>query len=81
VSCSLHDAVELEGRGVPTVVLCTEVFMDSAAEHATAYGLPEARVVAVQHPLAAIAPQAVVERADAVVERIVAQLYAPSQVS
>jgi hypothetical protein len=31
-------------------------------------------VVAVQHPLAAIAPQAVVERADAVVERIVAQL-------
>jgi hypothetical protein len=70
----LHDAAELEERGIPTVVLCTEKFMDSAAAHAVAYGLPEARVVAVQHPLAAIAPPEVVARADAVVERIVAQL-------
>jgi len=54
VSCSVHDVVELEGRGIPAIVLCTEVFMDSAAEHAVAYGLPAARVVAVQHPLAAL---------------------------
>jgi hypothetical protein len=51
----MHDAVELEGRGIPTIVLCTEVFMDSAVAHAVAYGLPEAR-------------------ADAVTERIIAQL-------
>jgi hypothetical protein len=70
----MHDAVELEGRGIPTVVLCTEVFMDSAAAHAVAYGLPEARVVAVQHPLAAIAPQAVAARAEAVIAGIIAQL-------
>jgi hypothetical protein len=70
----MHDAVELEGRGIPTVVLCTEVFMDSAVAHAVAYGLPEARVVSVQHPLAAIAPQAVAARADAVIDRIIAQL-------
>ena len=74
MSCSVHDAVELEGRGIPTIVLCTEVFMDSAAEHAVAYGLPAARVMAVQHPLAAIAPQAVAARADAVIDRIIAQL-------
>jgi hypothetical protein len=31
-------------------------------------------VVAVQHPLAALAPEAVIQRADAVVERIIEQL-------
>jgi len=66
--------VELEARGVPTVTLCTEAFMDSAAAHARAYGRPEARVVAVQHPLAALTPEAVRQRADAVVERIITQL-------
>jgi hypothetical protein len=76
VSCSLHDAVELEGRGVPTVTLCTDSFLDSAAAHAQDYGQPTARVVAVQHPLAALAPQEVVARADAVVERIIARLIA-----
>jgi hypothetical protein len=48
--------------------------MDSAAAHARAYGRPDARVVAVQHPLAALVPEAVRQRADAVVERIIAQL-------
>ena len=48
--------------------------MDSAAAHARAYGRPDARVVAVQHPLAALAPEVVIKRADAVVERIIAQL-------
>ncbi len=76
MSCSLHDAVELEQRGIPTVTLCTEPFMDSAAAHARAYGRPEARVVAVQHPLAALTPEAVRQRADAVMERIVEQLIA-----
>jgi hypothetical protein len=70
----MHDAVELEDRGIPTVTLCTEVFMDSAAQHAIAYGLPEARVVAVQHPLAAISPQEVAARAEAVVDQVIARL-------
>lgn len=78
MSCSLHDAVELEACGIPTVILCTEVFLDSAAAHAVAYGLPQARVVAVQHPLAALAPQEVVARADAVVERVVGRLVGAS---
>jgi hypothetical protein len=33
--------------------------MDSAAAHAHAYGRLDAHVVAVQHPLAALAPEAV----------------------
>jgi hypothetical protein len=72
----LHDAVELETRGIPTVTLCTDAFLDSAAVHARAYGQPEARVVGVRHPLAAIAPEAIVQRADAVVEQIIERLLA-----
>ena len=66
--------MELEARGVPTVTLCTEAFIDSASAHARAYGRPDARVVAVQHPLAALVPEAVKQRADAVVEGIITQL-------
>ena len=47
--------------------------LDSAAAHARATDA-DARVVAVQHPLAALAPEAVMQRADAVVERIIEQL-------
>ena len=72
--CGLHDAVKLEVRGAPTVTLCTEAFMDSAAQAHASYGRPDARVVAVQHLLAALAPEAVLQRVDAVVERIIAQL-------
>jgi hypothetical protein len=61
-------------RGAPTVTLCTEAFMDSAAQAHASYGRPDARVVAVQHLLAALAPEAVLQRVDAVVERIIAQL-------
>jgi len=72
----LHDAVELEDRGVPAVTLCTDAFLDSAVEHAAAYGRPDARIVSVQHPVAALSAHEVVMRADAVVERIVKQLVA-----
>jgi hypothetical protein len=35
---------------------------------------PDARVVAVQHPRAALAPETVLQRAEAVVERLSTQL-------
>jgi hypothetical protein len=44
--------------------------------HAQAYGQPEARVVGVRHPLAAITPEEIVQRADAVVEQIIERLMA-----
>lgn len=57
-----------------TVVLCTEPFMNSAATHARAFGRPDYQAVAVQHPLAALGPEEVQQRADAVVDRVVAAL-------
>ena len=75
MSCSLHDAVELEDRGVRTVVLSTEVFLNSAYTHARAYGRPDfAGSVGVRHPLAALPPDDVQRRADAAMPAIVAAL-------
>ena len=77
MSCSVHDAVELEDRGIPTVALHTEVFMNSAAAHAVAYGRPDYQSVAIRHPIAGLSPDEVNGRADEVIDRIVAQLTGP----
>ena len=63
----------LEAPGVSTVMLCAEAFLGTAVVHAWACGHPETRVVAVHHTLATRASEAVLQRADAVVERIITQ--------
>jgi hypothetical protein len=74
VSCSMHDVLAFEDRGIPTVLLCTEPFMNSAREHADAFGNPDYQAVRVSHPLASLPPDQARARADAVLEQIVAVL-------
>ena len=77
MSCSVHDAVELEARGIPTVAIHTEVFMNSAAAHAAAYGRPDYRSVAVRHPIAGLSPEEVHVSADLIVDNIIQELTVP----
>ncbi len=70
----MHDVLAFEDRGIPTVLLCTEPFMDSAREHAQVYGNPDYQAVRVGHPLASLRPEEVQARADETLERIVAAL-------
>lgn len=75
MSCSVHDAVELEDRGVRTVALITEVFMSSARAHAIAFGRPDfTGAVPVRHPIIAMGRQELRERADEALPAIVAAL-------
>jgi len=67
----MHDVLALEDRGIPTVLLCTEPFMNSAREHAEAFGNPDYRAVRVGHPLASLQPEQARDRADAALERVV----------
>lgn len=71
MSCSLYDAVELEKRGIPTVAVHTEVFLNSASAHALAFGRPDYQSVGIRHPIAGITPAEVNERAEEVIEEIV----------
>jgi hypothetical protein len=70
----MHDVLAFEDRGIPTVLLCTEPFMNSAREHADAFGNPDYQGVRVGHPLASLRPEQARDRADAVLESVIAIL-------
>ncbi len=70
----MHDAMALENRGVPTVVVCTGPFLDSANLHARILGRPGFKPVVVPHPLGGLGPEQVAQRAAAAGEQIVAAL-------
>ena len=74
MSCSLHDVLAFEDRGIPTVLLCTEPFMNSARDHAEAFGNPDYQAVRVGHPLASLKPDEAQARADEAFERVIAAL-------
>jgi hypothetical protein len=70
----MHDVLAFEDRGIPTVLLCTEPFMNSARHHAEAWGSPAYEAVRVGHPLASLRPEEAQGRADEALERVVAAL-------
>ncbi len=51
MSCSVHDVVRLERKGIPAVAVATRPFLDEGVEQAEALGMPDARVVYVSHPV------------------------------
>ena len=53
----------LENRGVPTIVICTEPFLDSAHLHAKVFGRKGFQPLGIPHPLGGITPEAVSVRA------------------
>jgi hypothetical protein len=55
-SWALHDAVELEKAGVPSLCVTTTQFDVLARVEATAMGLPDVQILAVPHPLGAGLP-------------------------
>jgi hypothetical protein len=70
----MHDVLTFEDRGIPTVLLCTGPFMNSAADHAVAFGNPDYRVVRIGHPLASLRAEQAQARADEAFEQVVAAL-------
>ena len=51
MSCSVHDAVRLEARGIPTAVVGTEPFLDEALDQSRLLGMPNYPLVLVAHPV------------------------------
>ncbi len=62
-SCTVQDAIALERRGVPTYVLATTELVTIARIAATAAGVPDHPLIVVDHPLGALAPERLQERA------------------
>ena len=70
----MHDAMTLEGKGIPTVVLCTDPFLNSAHVHARTFGRTGFKPVGIPHPLGGLKLPIVQERAESIVDEIVAAL-------
>ena len=66
--------MQLERRGRPTVLIGTEPFRPLAATAAAARGMPNLATVTVGHPIGGIDPKIVRDRADGIVEAVVAAL-------
>ncbi len=74
MSCSVHDGIELETHGIPSVAIHTSAFLGSARAHALAFGRPDYEPVIMRHPIAGLTPDEVVARADEIMPTIVAYL-------
>ena len=59
----MHDAVGLEGRGVPTAVIVTDAFLHEADVQRTALGAERLDPVVITHPLSTLTEEEIVARA------------------
>ena len=74
MSCSVHDVVRLERRGIPTAAVGTEPFLDEALEQARVLGMPDVRLVLVPHPVQLLSDEALDALADRAFDEVVARL-------
>jgi hypothetical protein len=70
----VHDITDLEARGVPSVFVASNVFVDAAAAQATALGFPNAARVFVNHPIQDRTDQEMRTLAAAAVDEILVHL-------
>jgi hypothetical protein len=70
----VHDVIRLEQRGLPTVNLGTDVFLDEALEQARVLGMPDYRMVWLPHPVATCTAEQMTvlarEHASAIIARL-----------
>ena len=74
MSCSVHDMVELERKGIATVTLCTAGFLNAGAKQAAMLGIPNLRIVGIPLPFASLPPDLARTRGVDAFDAIVAAL-------
>lgn len=74
MSCSVHDLVRLEARGVATAGVGTMPFADEALEQAALLGMPGYRMVLIPHPVQLLTAAELDAQADAALEPVLVRL-------
>ena len=74
MSCSVHDMVELERKGIATVTLCTTGFRNAGVKQASMLGIPDLPIVDVPFPFASLPPEQARARGVEAFDAIVAAL-------
>ena len=67
----MHDGIELERRGVPTAVICTDQFIASARAQAEICGNPTYPFVIIAHPIGSLSPTELRERAKTAAPQVI----------
>ena len=70
----MHDAIAAESRGIPAVAIMTDRFVASARAVIELNGLADYPYVVIEHPIANDGDEALREKAEAAVARIVSLL-------
>jgi hypothetical protein len=76
VSCSVHDLVRLERRGIPSAGIGTLPFADEALEQARLLGMPDLRMLLIGHPVQLLEPDELDAAADDIFARVLQYLQA-----
>jgi hypothetical protein len=66
--------VELERRGIPTVAVCSHLFVNLGQAERRALGMPQLPLAITQHPIGGLRTPAVLEKAEALLDQVVAGL-------
>ena len=72
----MHDIVDLETRGVPSVFVASAQFVDAAIAQSQALGFPTAARVFTPHPIQDRTDEEIVAYADAALAEILAAITA-----
>lgn len=59
----MHDGIELEKRGIPTVTICTDMFVETSKTMAQLKGFPDYPFLIVPHPIGNLKPEELLDRA------------------
>ena len=70
----MHDTVWFEIQGKPAVSIASSEFKDAAQTQADALGMSDAQCVFVAHPIQDATDEEMTEKADAVVDAVLASL-------
>ena len=70
----MHDGIELDRRGVPAAVICTEEFVASSKAQAAICGNPLYEFAVVAHPIGSLTPVELRARATVALPLVIAIL-------
>ena len=74
MSCSVHDMIQLERKGIATATICTSGFRNAGAKQATMMGIPSLPIVDIPFPFASLPPEQARARGVDAFDAIVAAL-------
>ena len=70
----MHDALEMELLGVPSVVLCTRPFVSQAHAMSRMRGDPEYGLAVIDHPIVTLSKEELLERASVAAPQVAQNL-------